>query len=229
MDILHWEENISFPTLPSVKSSTFFADNTNIDEAWDRLIASLKFAGDTAGYHDLEVASKRLKSPEAPWHRQLSNTSLPKFRGTGLHSEDEEPAGSPSESGNWINYAVYGAQAQELDDEGEDDELGRGTSPVIQTQSLKSDVKLGQLPAYCDPPNPCPIGYDPETFGGTCDLDIPNTKDFNRNWILQMIESGQCSCDEEHMDACPAPPNDRKDGLNYFQEVIIFDIPQRYC
>ena len=35
------------------------------------------------------------------------------------------------------------------------------------------------LPAYCDPPNPCPIGY---TEADGCIEDFENTSDFSRQY-----------------------------------------------
>lgn len=52
------------------------------------------------------------------------------------------------------------------------------------------------LPAYCDPPNPCPIGY---TEADGCIEDFENTSDFSRQY-----QAGQkCICDTEHMFDCP--------------------------
>ena len=62
--------------------------------------------------------------------------------------------------------------------------------------------KPNKLPAYCDPPNPCPIGMNPQEAASPCDLDIPDTKEFNQQWILDKMMSGECSCDREHMRNC---------------------------
>jgi hypothetical protein len=54
------------------------------------------------------------------------------------------------------------------------------------------------LPAYCDPPNPCPIGY---TDKDGCIEDFENTSDFSRNYQGRQ----NCLCDSEHMFNCPVP------------------------
>jgi hypothetical protein len=72
-----------------------------------------------------------------------------------------------------------------------------------KSQSVASEVKTDKLPGYCDPPNPCPIGVDPEKLPAPCDMNIPNTKAFNKQWIWKKMESGECSCDTEHMETCP--------------------------
>jgi len=58
------------------------------------------------------------------------------------------------------------------------------------------------LPAYCDPPNPCPIGY---TSSDGCIEDFENTSEFSRRF-----QSGQeCICDTEHMFNCPVEDSHR--------------------
>ena len=52
------------------------------------------------------------------------------------------------------------------------------------------------LPAYCDPPNPCPIGYDAKDG---CIEDFENTSEFSRNYQARQ----NCLCDSEHMFNCP--------------------------
>jgi len=53
------------------------------------------------------------------------------------------------------------------------------------------------LPAYCDPPNPCPPGY---SSADGCIEDFENSSDFSRNFQSQQ----KCICDTEHMFNCPA-------------------------
>ncbi len=40
------------------------------------------------------------------------------------------------------------------------------------------------LPAYCDPPNPCPLGY---TEKDGCLEDFENTSEFSRNYQVMML------------------------------------------
>lgn len=55
------------------------------------------------------------------------------------------------------------------------------------------------LPAYCDPPNPCPIGYTAKD--GCVSLeDFENTSEFSREFQSRQ----NCLCDSEHMFNCPA-------------------------
>uniref|UniRef100_A0A5K3ER18 Neuroendocrine protein 7B2 n=1 Tax=Mesocestoides corti TaxID=53468 RepID=A0A5K3ER18_MESCO len=202
-------------------------EDSDVDEAWEHLLMSLAFAEDTARNHDVEMATKRFQSSEAPWANwqlQLNRTSpraraYPAYPGSEFAPQDHNwgthrVSGGSSEVGSWINYAVYGAQAQE-DEDDEEDEGEAVMSPVL---AAKSGVKLDQLPAYCDPPNPCPIGYDPATLATPCDRDVEDTKQFNRHWIWQKMRSGECSCDEEHMEACPTDKPQSEDDFEELRE-----------
>jgi hypothetical protein len=62
------------------------------------------------------------------------------------------------------------------------------------------------LPAYCDPPNPCPIGY---TGSDGCIEGFENTAEFSRRYQ----STQNCICDTEHMFNCPSTPSgDASDG-----------------
>jgi len=80
------------------------------------------------------------------------------------------------------------------------------------TQPGKSAAAAAMLPAYCDPPNPCPPGY---TSADGCIEDFENSSDYSRNFQADQ----KCICDTEHMFNCPAngaggdsagQPNQRK-------------------
>jgi len=59
-------------------------------------------------------------------------------------------------------------------------------------------VKGGVLPAYCDPPNPCPKGYTAED--GCIEVEeFENRAEFSRKYQA----SQNCMCDSEHMFSCP--------------------------
>lgn len=55
-------------------------------------------------------------------------------------------------------------------------------------QVVKSD---NAVPSYCDPPNPCPIGY---TSKDGCLEEFVNSAGFSRDYQAKQ----QCSCDNEH-------------------------------
>ncbi|XP_014677961.1 PREDICTED: neuroendocrine protein 7B2-like [Priapulus caudatus] len=60
------------------------------------------------------------------------------------------------------------------------------------------------ISAYCNPPNPCPVGY---TAADNCLVDVPNTDAFSRDY--QMAQ--QCPCDKEHMFYCHEDASDAID------------------
>ena len=64
---------------------------------------------------------------------------------------------------------------------------------VANMQVVKTDAIL---PAYCNPPNPCPPGY---TAADDCLEDFENTAAFSRDFQAKQ----QCMCDQEHMFDCP--------------------------
>ncbi|XP_034943982.1 uncharacterized protein 7B2 [Chelonus insularis] len=70
-------------------------------------------------------------------------------------------------------------------------------------KGIKEEKSENTLPAYCTPPNPCPIGYTSEN---SCLEEFENTAAFSRDY-----QSAQdCMCDSEHMLDCPnAEENDR--------------------
>merc|ERR1719210_1794323 len=74
--------------------------------------------------------------------------------------------------------------------------------PVENTKPTGKDsgkhVKGGVLPAYCDPPNPCPKGYTAED--GCIQMEeFENKAEFSRKYQA----SQNCMCDSEHMFSCP--------------------------
>jgi hypothetical protein len=60
-----------------------------------------------------------------------------------------------------------------------------------------SEAVSAVLPAYCDPPNPCPLGYRAEDG---CIEGFENTSEFSRRYQ----STQNCICDTEHMFNCPS-------------------------
>lgn len=71
---------------------------------------------------------------------------------------------------------------------------------VANIQVIKSD---SVLPAYCNPPNPCPVGY---TGDDGCLDEFSNTADFSKEYQA----SQECMCDNEHMFACPGSTDENE-------------------
>lgn len=70
---------------------------------------------------------------------------------------------------------------------------GAGEGPHRLKPQVKTDASL---PAYCNPPNPCPVGVG-EDQG--CLEEFENTASFSREYQA----SQDCMCDAEHMFECP--------------------------
>jgi len=62
---------------------------------------------------------------------------------------------------------------------GEDDQQLRPEDTFEHREQIKSD---NVLPAYCEPPNPCPLGFGPEDG---CMEEFDNTAEFSRNYQAQ--------------------------------------------
>ncbi|KAH9284350.1 hypothetical protein ECG_02698 [Echinococcus granulosus] len=196
------------PILREYESGEDYEDMANND-AWDRLLGSLAFARDIAVDPDTNMAAKRFQSWLSEQQTSTTNNTparalvYPAYAGSEFAPQDStwgthRVSGGSSEVGRWMDYAVFGAQAQEEDEDDDREEVLIAPKP-----RPKSEVKMDQLPAYCDPPNPCPIGYDPAILATPCDGGVVNTAEFNRNWILRRMQNGECLCDEEHMESCP--------------------------
>uniref|UniRef100_A0AC35UF08 Neuroendocrine protein 7B2 n=1 Tax=Rhabditophanes sp. KR3021 TaxID=114890 RepID=A0AC35UF08_9BILA len=76
---------------------------------------------------------------------------------------------------------------------GEGDQFLGEKNLLGHREQVKSD---NVLPAYCEPPNPCPVGL---TGVDGCLEEFENTAEFSRNYQAQQ----ECLCDQEHMFNCP--------------------------
>lgn len=77
---------------------------------------------------------------------------------------------------------------------------GGGEGPRHISPQIKTDATL---PAYCNPPNPCPVGFTEEQG---CQMDFENTAAYSRDYQA----SQECMCDGEHMFDCSG--QDQNDG-----------------
>lgn len=93
----------------------------------------------------------------------------------------------------------------------------QGTFP--NKQEVKSD---NSLPAYCNPPNPCPVGY--QGVEG-CLEEFENTASFSRRY--QALQN--CMCDTEHMFDCPSHSNPFIDDgeMEHYNDLNIHRFVQR--
>ncbi|XP_066601514.1 neuroendocrine protein 7B2 [Prorops nasuta] len=83
-------------------------------------------------------------------------------------------------------------------------------------KNIKNEKPDNALPAYCTPPNPCPVGY---TSADHCLENFENTASFSREYQ----KAQDCMCDSEHMYDCPndtsnIPKSDFEQIVEQFQE-----------
>ncbi|KPI96838.1 PREDICTED: neuroendocrine protein 7B2 [Papilio xuthus] len=76
---------------------------------------------------------------------------------------------------------------------GEGEQRLQPSGVLPNRQMIKTDAVL---PAYCNPPNPCPVGYTEEQG---CISEFENTAAYSREYQLAQ----RCMCDGEHMFSCP--------------------------
>ncbi len=79
------------------------------------------------------------------------------------------------------------------------------SGPHQPKPQVKTDATL---PAYCNPPNPCPVGY---TEDQGCTLDFENTASFSREYQAAQ----ECMCDAEHMFECNNGQDGSDNGQNF--------------
>lgn len=72
---------------------------------------------------------------------------------------------------------------------GEGEQRLKPDGSVSNVQVIKTD---SIIPSYCNPPNPCPLGYTGEDG---CLEEFKNTASFSRDY--QSMQN--CMCDSEHM------------------------------
>ncbi|KAK5984114.1 Seven B Two (Mammalian 7BT prohormone convertase chaperone) [Trichostrongylus colubriformis] len=117
-----------------------------------------------------------------------------------LISRDAENVPSPAAFGSKYITGGAGEGVQKLREEENFQERQEvcNLSPSINIAiymyalQVKSD---NVLPAYCEPPNPCPVGY---TAADGCLEEFENSAEFSRNYQAQQ----HCICDQEHMFNC---------------------------
>jgi len=115
---------------------------------------------------------------------EFSQPLFPDSEFIDLISRDSESFSGPMSFGH--KYITGGA--------GEGDQQLREEDTFEHRQQVKSD---NVLPAYCEPPNPCPVGFRGEDG---CLEEFDNSAEFSRNYQGQQ----QCLCDQEHMFNCPS-------------------------
>lgn len=105
-----------------------------------------------------------------------------------------------------MRYSLMGEALNDMDKDDDDYDLNGNldgvweSEPMAKPQSRPRFKNEVTLPAYCNPPNPCPVGY---TEDQECQTDFENTSAFSRDYQAAQ----ECMCDNEHMYDCPSKEN----------------------
>ncbi|CAF0798787.1 unnamed protein product [Brachionus calyciflorus] len=89
---------------------------------------------------------------------------------------------------------------------------------ISNKEEIKSDE---DLPAYCDPPNPCPIGYTGE------DCDPRPFTEFTAEYSKNYQEQQSCMCDEDHNECSKSVKTKSVDKINeLIQNIKDIQLPK---
>ncbi|RNA28545.1 neuroendocrine 7B2 [Brachionus plicatilis] len=143
----------------------------------------------------------------SPFQTAYDEYSLGKILDSASYEDPKEPREEETESHSSLiaghQYVSGGA--------GEGKQYLRPDGEIDNRDEVKSDE---DLPAYCDPPNPCPIGY----LGEDCDPRpfAEFTAEFSKNYQEQQ----NCMCDEDHNECSKTVKPKSADKINKLLENI---------
>ncbi|KAG8041753.1 hypothetical protein G9C98_007057 [Cotesia typhae] len=103
----------------------------------------------------------------------------------------------------YLRHSSLVANQRMNDEAGED----RHKVQAAEPKGPKEEKSENTLPAYCTPPNPCPIGY---TSVNNCLENFENTAAFSRDFQA----SQDCMCDSEHMLDCLNNNNENNQAMS---------------
>ncbi|XP_067942744.1 neuroendocrine protein 7B2-like [Watersipora subatra] len=155
-----------------------------------------------------EIEDTLAKISHNSYGSSQSEQSMPSIHLSQTNDHDYENTVSPK----WVNIrhpeeennvALSGYQSMS-GGAGEGKQHLKPEGSVNNKQEVKTDA---DLPSYCSPPNPCPKG---KTAADGCQERIPDTAEFNRDYVLAQMKEGYCGCDYEHMEeeSCPIETSD---------------------
>jgi len=152
----------------------------NIDRDYDRQPYDEALA--------LDELAQSLAALEKAGGSHLPGVELRNWDGPSTSIRDQEYLQHSSLFGHQFVAGGAGEGAQRLSPSG----------ALKNLQEVKTDAVL---PAYCDPPNPCPVGYTAEDG---CIEEFENTAAFSREYQAAQ----DCMCDSEHMFSCQQTTKD---------------------
>ncbi|XP_026732915.1 neuroendocrine protein 7B2 [Trichoplusia ni] len=143
-----------------------------------------------------DAASSYLEFPSSDRHLSLMSRANKELENEQL-DYDSLIDGNPNPSlrdQEYLQHSSLWGHQYVTGGAGEGEQRLQPSGVMPNHQMVKTDAVL---PAYCNPPNPCPVGY---TEDQGCISEFENTAAFSREYQL----SQHCMCDGEHMFSCPA-------------------------
>lgn len=178
------------------------------------------------GYDDVLLQSlyKRLSEIDSQYFVDAVDEARDAYR----QARDDESSilGSDSSAAAIIRdseHIQHSSHAGVQHDHGDSDNLEDHLTLGNAVSSLKAaDMKTDKaLPAYCHPTNPCPKGF---TSDDGCQEDVSDTAEAQKAWISALQDSGECTCDREHMFDCPdSKPAGDNSGINSVVDNLLSD------
>ncbi|CAH0714182.1 unnamed protein product, partial [Brenthis ino] len=180
----------------SIVGAMAFIPHGSIGEKEHMLTAALlREVVERMGKDFNEAASSYLEFPSNERHLALMSRANKDLENEQL-DYDSLIDGNPSPSlrdQEYLQHSSLWGHQYVTGGAGEGEQRLQPSGLVPNRQMIKTDAVL---PAYCNPPNPCPVGY---TEDQGCITDFENTAAFSREYQLAQ----RCMCDGEHMFSCP--------------------------
>jgi len=142
-----------------------------------------------------EIMERALRHPGLQYEDDLTE---PAGDGFGMTDYDYKQAAPSLRDQEFLQHSSLWGNQYMTGGAGEGSQHLRPEGSIKNQQVTKTD---GVLPAYCEPPNPCPLGY---TASDGCLEIFENTAAFSRQYQSRQ----QCMCDTEHMFNCPDSTSD---------------------
>jgi len=148
-----------------------------------RLQDSIHIAGNNRIYPDEDTLSDSQAFLDTISAIERNAAEQPNLLDNDFVSQSvDELASHGSRPGHQVQYVSGGA--------GEGQQMIGPHGNMENKEEVKSDE---DLPAYCDPPNPCPVGY----AGEDCDSSKP-FEEYTAEYSKSYQEQQNCMCDDDH-------------------------------
>ncbi|XP_043237666.1 neuroendocrine protein 7B2-like [Amphibalanus amphitrite] len=145
----------------------------------------------------VEFMERALRHPSLQYD-DLADPAAAAGEGYGLADYDYRQAAPSLRDREFLQHSSLWGNQYVAGGAGEGSQHLRPEGSIKNQQVTKTD---GVLPAYCEPPNPCPLGY---TASDGCLETFENSAAFSRKYQARQ----ECMCDTEHMFNCPDSTSD---------------------